>query len=271
MKLALRKPKVHDSQEAQTQTRQEILPVTHEPDHWLTLIQEQIRAEIRQEMSQETPQEMDQEICQEIRQDIRKETCNTNLLQIRHNSVAKSAILKQERKWQHVINKQILKLSLSLETLSQTRTIKIKKPHSIIYKTESTIAVASGIVFTPAMQHSLASKLNKQIKGAALTPATRHSLASNPNKQTLTIALTTATRHSFKPKDFLKILAAIPVCFRSHQADPRTIHSPHQERVEDAQHPVMGHLRPSTSPLPHRVHHLSLSPVPCAAPVPRRK
>jgi hypothetical protein len=84
------------------------------------------------------------------------------------------------------------------------------KPHSIIYKTTSTIVEASGVALTPATRHSLASKPNKQTPGVLFTPATQHNCASRPNKQTPGTALTTTTRHGSQPQDFLKILSAIP-------------------------------------------------------------
>jgi hypothetical protein len=115
-------------------------------------------------LCRETRQRMDQEIrqdiFQEIRQEICGESCDANWLQIRHSSAEKSAILQQERKWRNTINEQLLKLSLSLEILLQTKTIKIMKPHSITYKTESTIVEASGVAPTPATRHSLISKPN---------------------------------------------------------------------------------------------------------------
>jgi hypothetical protein len=103
--------------------------------------------------------------------------------------VAKNAIIEQERMWQHVINEQLLKLSLSLEALSHTKTIKISKPHSIVYKTKSTTIEAPGVVFNPA---------------------TRQRPAPKPNNQTQGVVFTFITRHGFQPKDFLNILAAIP-------------------------------------------------------------
>jgi hypothetical protein len=87
---------------------------------------------------------------------------------------------------------------------------KITKAYSIFYKTESTRAEAPGVV---------------------LAPATRHSPAHRPNKQTPGTILTSTTQHSFQPKDFLKILAAIP-------ADSRY--------VSDTTRPVLTQNTPST-------------------------
>jgi hypothetical protein len=124
--------------------------------------------------------------------------------------VAKRTIIKQEIKWQHVIDEPLLRLSVSLKSLSQNRVIKITKTHSIAYKTQPTTTETQDAVLTPATRHSSTPRSHNQTPGITLAPATRHSLASNPNKQNPGIVPTSATQRRFQPLDFQQILAIIP-------------------------------------------------------------
>jgi hypothetical protein len=96
-------------QENRQETRQEI---SHEICQKISQeirqgISHEIRQKISQEIWHEISHEIHQKISQKIRQQILEKTCDANLSQICRNSVAKSAILEQERELQHVINEQL--------------------------------------------------------------------------------------------------------------------------------------------------------------------